>query len=149
MVVLNREILNKNLLVTSSAMSCPKDISNNTEDVNMGTPKEKSNDSSVNSSRESSIMSKASINVYATCMEIQSKDPNWTNQANTEIFYIPVSSQVGRESNNQVLVNLDSNGLTTYVDLAAISFLSGVVYTGVEVHKMDLEMCGLVEQPWL
>jgi len=34
-------------------------------------------------------------------MEIQSKDPNWANQANTEIFCVPVSSQVEGESNNQ------------------------------------------------
>ena len=27
--------------------------------------------------------------------------------------------------------------------------LSGAVHTGVEVHRMDLEMSGLVERPWL
>jgi len=27
--------------------------------------------------------------------------------------------------------------------------VSGVVHTGVEVHKMNPEICGLVEQPWL
>ena len=27
--------------------------------------------------------------------------------------------------------------------------LSGVVHTGVEVRRMDSEMSGLVEQPWL
>ena len=32
----------------------------------------------------------------------------------------------------------------------AFSFLmSDTVHTGVEVHKMDLEMCELVERPWL
>ena len=29
------------------------------------------------------------------------------------------------------------------------SLLSGVVHTGVEVCRMDLEISGLVEQPWL
>jgi len=27
--------------------------------------------------------------------------------------------------------------------------MSGMVHTGVEVHRMDLEMSRLVEQPWL
>ena len=27
--------------------------------------------------------------------------------------------------------------------------VSGTVHTGVEVHRMDLEMSGLVERPWL
>ena len=27
--------------------------------------------------------------------------------------------------------------------------MSGVVHTGMEVHRMDSEMSGLVEQPWL
>ena len=29
------------------------------------------------------------------------------------------------------------------------SRLLGVVHTGVEVHRMDSEMSGLVKQPWL
>jgi len=29
------------------------------------------------------------------------------------------------------------------------TYLSGAVHTRVEVHRMDLEMSGLVEQPWL
>jgi len=34
-------------------------------------------------------------------------------------------------------------------DLASLIILSGAVHTGVEVHGMDSEMSGLVEQPWL
>ena len=30
-----------------------------------------------------------------------------------------------------------------------ISYLSGAVHTGVEVRRMDSEMSGLVERPWL
>jgi len=122
MVAPNREIVNKNLLVTSLAMSCPKDINNDTKDVNMGPSRGRSNNSSVNSSRESSVVSKASTDIYATYIKIQSEDPNWTNQADTEIFHIPVSFQAREESNNQVSVNLDSNGSTTCVDLTATLF---------------------------
>ena len=34
-------------------------------------------------------------------------------------------------------------------DLASLIILSGTVHTRVEVHRMDSEMSGLVEQPWL
>ena len=115
MVTSNREIVNKNLLVTSLAMSCPKDI-------NMGPFRGRSNNSSANSSRELFVISKASTDIYATHIEIQSENTNWTNQADIEIFHIPVSSQAEGESNNQVLANLDSNSPTICTDLAAISF---------------------------
>ena len=115
MVTSNREIVNKNLLVTSLAMSCPKDI-------NMGPFRGRSNNSSANSSRELFVISKASTDIYATHIEIQSENTNWTNQADIEIFHIPVSSQAEGESNNQVLANLDSNSPTIYIDLAVISF---------------------------
>jgi len=35
------------------------------------------------------------------------------------------------------------------VNHAPIGKLSGAVHTGVEVHRMDSEMSGLVERPWL
>ena len=110
----NREIVNKNLLVTSLAMSCSKNINNDIEDVNMGPPRGRSNNSSINSSRESYVVSKALTNVYVTYMEIQSEDLNWANQADTEIFHIPVSSQAGEESNNQVLVLWNALTLTFF-----------------------------------
>jgi len=74
----------------------------------MGHPRGRSNKSSVNSSREFFIDFKSSIEDYTHWMEIQSKDPNWANQANTEIFCVPVSSQVEGESNNQawILISL-------------------------------------------
>ena len=31
----------------------------------------------------------------------------------------------------------------------SIATLSGAVHTGVKVHEMVSEMCGLMEQPWL
>ena len=34
-------------------------------------------------------------------------------------------------------------------ELGSLIILSGVVHTGVEVRRMDSEMSGLVEQPWL
>jgi len=33
--------------------------------------------------------------------------------------------------------------------LESLIILLGVVYTGVEVYRIDSEMSGLVEQPWL
>ena len=33
--------------------------------------------------------------------------------------------------------------------LESLIILSGAVYTRVEVHRMDLEISRLVEQPWL
>jgi len=33
--------------------------------------------------------------------------------------------------------------------IATLSYLLGMVYTRVKVHRMDLEMSRLVEQPWL
>ncbi len=33
--------------------------------------------------------------------------------------------------------------------LGGLIILSDAVHTGVEVHRMDLEMSGLVEQSWL
>jgi len=50
-------------------------------------------------------------------MKIQSKDPNWANHADTEIFHVPVSSQVEGESNNQAQVALNPNVSTIHVDL--------------------------------
>ena len=113
----NREIANKNLLIISSAMSSSKIINNDSEDINMGPPRERSNKSSINSSRESSTDSKSSDNEYAYRMKIQSSNPNWANQADAEIFHIPLSSQARKESNNQVQVNLNFDGPTIYVDL--------------------------------
>jgi len=101
MVVPNREIVNKKLLIIPSAMSSPKVINNDLEDINMGPPRERSNKLSINSSRESSADSKSSDNEYTHRMEIQSSDPNWANQADIEIFHIPLSSQAKEESYNQ------------------------------------------------
>ena len=50
-------------------------------------------------------------------MEIQSKDPNWANQIDNEIFHVPTSSQVERESNTQAQVALNLSVPTTCVDL--------------------------------
>jgi len=50
-------------------------------------------------------------------MEIQSKDLNWANQADTEIFHVPVSSQVEGENNNQAQMALNPNISTTCVNL--------------------------------
>ena len=113
----NREIANKNLLIISSAMSSSKIINNDSEDINMGPHRERYNKSSINSSRESSTDSKSSDNEYAYRMKIQSSNPNWANQADAEIFHIPLSSQARKESNNQVQVNLNFDGPTIYVDL--------------------------------
>jgi len=40
-------------------------------------------------------------------------------------------------------------GCTFYMGVYNIGSLSGMVHTGVEVCRMDLEMSGLVKRPWL
>jgi len=72
-------------------MSSPNDIFNDLEDINMDHPKGRSNKSSITPSRESSIDFKSSIKDYAHQMEIQSEDPNWANQADTEILLCSTS----------------------------------------------------------
>ena len=79
MVVSNREIANINPFKSSSALSCPTDINKELEDINMDLSRGRSPRSSVNSSRESSVISKLSNDVYFHQMEIQSEDLNWAN----------------------------------------------------------------------
>ena len=42
-----------------------------------------------------------------------------------------------------MVIELSTRG-TVYSDI-----LSGIVYTGVEVHRMDVEISRLIERPWL
>jgi len=46
-------------------------------------------------------------------------------------------------------VELQTELLRSDSRLGSLIILSGAVHIRVEVCKMDLEMCGLVEQPWL
>ena len=55
-------------------------------------------------------------------MEIQNNNLNWANQVNTKNFHISLSSQAGEEYNNQVSANINSNSLTTCIDLANTTF---------------------------
>ena len=50
-------------------------------------------------------------------MEIQSEDPNWANQIDNEIFHVPTSSEVERESNTQAQVALNLSIPTTCMNL--------------------------------
>ena len=98
-------------------MSCPTDINKGSEDINMDLSRGRSPRSSVNSSREGSVISKLSNDIYSHRMEIQSKDPNWANQIDNEIFHVPTSSQVEGESNTQAQAALNLSIPTTCVDL--------------------------------
>jgi len=86
-------------------MSSLNNTNNVSEDINMDSPKGRSNIISRNSSREHSTASSVSSVAYSKQMEIQNDDPNWTNQTDVELFNIPFSSQVGGENNNQVPAN--------------------------------------------
>jgi len=46
-------------------------------------------------------------------------------------------------------VELQAELLRSNSRLGSLIILLGMVHTGVEVHRMDSEMSGLVEQPWL
>jgi len=52
--------------------------------------------------------------------------------------------QASKYNTNNILASL----VNQLQDLYSL-ILSGAVHTGVEVHRMDLEMSGLVERPWL
>jgi len=47
------------------------------------------------------------------------------------------------DSRDQVIIGPNKKTVTMYV------VVSGAVHTGVEVCRMDSEMSGLVERPWL
>jgi len=57
-------------------MSNPIEFKVVSKNIQMGAPRDRTNVSSLNSSRESSMLSKASFIDYSTHMEAQSADPN-------------------------------------------------------------------------
>ena len=76
MVVSNREIANTNIISFISAMSNPFKSKAVSKDTQIDVPRGKTIISSMNSLRESSVMSKASSIKYATHIKAQSIDPN-------------------------------------------------------------------------
>ena len=73
MVVSNREIVNK-YPFNSSAMSSLNDTNNVSEDININSPRGRSNIISQNFSREHSTISSISSMAYSKQMEIQNDD---------------------------------------------------------------------------
>ena len=70
MVVPNRELANLNILSFSSAMSNPLKSNAISEDVQISSPRDRTSVPSTNSSRELSVLFKASSIEYLTHMEI-------------------------------------------------------------------------------
>jgi len=68
-VVLNREIANFNTSSLSSAMSNSHESNAISENIQIGALRSGTTVSSMNSSRESSMISKASFVEYSACME--------------------------------------------------------------------------------
>ena len=64
-----------------------------------------------------------------------------------------LSSYLGNQNitHNNELWNSEHHALSLsgYSEHLETDTMSGAVHTGVEVHRMDSEMSGLVEQPWL
>ena len=96
----NRKITNK-YPFNSLAMSSLNNTNNVLKDINMDSPRSKSNIISRNSFREHSTISSISSVAYSKQMEIQNNDPTWANQTNVELFNIPFSSQVGEEKEEE------------------------------------------------
>ena len=69
MVVPNREIVNTNIIPSILAISNPLKFKAISEDIQISTSRGRTTVSSMNSSRESSVISKASSVKYTTCME--------------------------------------------------------------------------------
>ena len=86
MVAPNREIANTNIFSSSSAMSNPLESNAVPENIQMNAPRDRSTISSMNSSRESSVLFKSSSIAYATRMEAQSGNTNWANQTEDKLF---------------------------------------------------------------
>ena len=95
----NREIVNSNILSSTSAISNPVKSKVVSEDIQMGASRGRSNVSSTNLSRESSMLSKASSIKYSAHMEVQSANPNWANQTEEELFRLSHIMPLGEESN--------------------------------------------------
>ena len=69
MVVPNKEIVNLNILSSSSAVSNPLESNTISKDVQMSGPRSRTTVPSTNSSRESSVLSKAFSIEYLTHIE--------------------------------------------------------------------------------
>ena len=136
MVAPNREIANINSFTIPSTMSNPADSKGVSEDIQMGAPRGRSAIASANSSRESSVLSKASSIEYSARMEAQSVDPNWANQTEDKLFQLSYATPKGGESNIQVPANnIDSmplphvsNANSTCPQAPAISGVSSLPY---------------------
>jgi len=76
MIVPNREIANTNLFTTTSAISNLAKSKGISEDIQMGVLRSRFTIASMNLSRESSVLSKASSIKYSAHIEAQSADPN-------------------------------------------------------------------------
>ena len=93
MVAPNREIANKYIFSSQSAVSTSMKDNTTLEDVNMDEPRGRSTSSSPNASREPLAHSDLSSVLYVDRMEAQSEDPVWANQTEQELFqlsYAPV-----------------------------------------------------------
>jgi len=99
MVVPNREIANSNISTYTLAMSYPVEFKVNSENIQIEALRDRSNITSTNLSRESSVLSKASSIEYAAHMEAQSADFNWANQTKKKLFKLSYMIPVERKSN--------------------------------------------------
>ena len=101
------------------------------------------------------------VQQYYCCSNHLSLKDKWShNEQSSPIGYQVKSGRITRELDKEPLLHCSSIYINTmwsvlqqYVYLMSIhhasSSLSGMVHTRVEVCRMDSEMSGLVEQPWL
>ena len=118
MVAPNREIVNTNLFTTTLAMSDPAESKGVSEDIQMDAPRGRSTIASTNSSRELSVLSKASSIEYSAHMEAQSANPNWASQTKDELFKLSYTTPKRGESNIHGLANNTDSIALPHVGLA-------------------------------
>lgn len=87
MVAPIRELANTSFSSTAKALSSDNQVQSSPSmdmDIDMTIPRGRSSSHSSNSSRESSVLSKASSVPYYEGMEIQSNNPLWSEQVEAE-----------------------------------------------------------------
>ena len=140
MVAPNREIVNINPFITSSAVSNLANSNCVSEDIQMGALRGRSTVTSMNLSRELSVLSKASSVEYTACIEAQNNDPSWANQTEDELFQLLYVTSKGEESNIQVLANNKASEPMPHVELAMNTCLQVSVFNSISSSLLYAEL---------
>ena len=98
-IVPNREIANSNISTYTSAMSYLVESKVDSDDIQIGASRGRSNVASTNLSRESSVLFKASSVEYIAYIKVHSTNFNWANQTEEKLFKLSYVMPIEREFN--------------------------------------------------